>query len=130
MVNNTYIVGCSSTHLVELVCLFVANDYQSKSFCRKHFRLSNNIRRFWSKLAVDYWPPQPFKGNGGNVMSNSIDDDNTVFIENLYWANNYMFGKNSMPRINSYNFAINDRCYDPNNTNTLYNGNITNNPSW
>lgn len=63
-------------------------------------------------------------------MSNSIDDDNTVFLENLYWANNYMFGKNSMPRINSYNFAINDRCYDPNNTNTLYNGNITNNPSW
>jgi hypothetical protein len=72
LVNNTYIVGCSSSHLNEVVCLFISNDYQKYSFCRKHFRLSNNIRRFWSKLAVDYWPPQPFKGNGGNIASNNL----------------------------------------------------------
>ena len=72
LVNNSYIVGCSSTNLNEIVCLFVANDYQKYSFCRKHFRLSNNIKRYWSKLAVDYWPPQPFKGNGGNPQSNEL----------------------------------------------------------
>lgn len=112
------------------MCLFVANDYQSKSYCRKHFRLSNNIRRFWSKLAVDYWPPQPFKGNGGNVNSNQLEDDNTIFIENLYWANNYMFGKNALPRINAYNFAINDRCYNPNNTNTFYDPKMINSATY
>lgn len=31
-----------------------------------------------------------------------------------------MFGKNALPRINSHNFAINDRCYNPNNTQTFY----------
>lgn len=51
-VNNSYIVGCNSTHLMTTVCLFVANDYQNYSFCRKHFRLSNNVTKFWSKLAV------------------------------------------------------------------------------
>lgn len=100
--------------------MFVPNDYQKYSFCRKHYRLSNNITAFWSKLATDYWPPQPFKGNGGNPASNNMDDDNSIFIENLYWANNYMFSKNSMPRINPYNFAVNDRPYDPTNRNTFY----------
>lgn len=51
-VNNSYIIGCNSTHLVEIVCLFVSNDYQPYSFCRKHFRNSNNITKFWSKIGV------------------------------------------------------------------------------
>ena len=69
-VNNSYIIGNNSTHLNEIVALFVANDYQTYSFCRKHYRLSNNITKFWSKIGIDYWPPQPNKGNGGNAMSN------------------------------------------------------------
>lgn len=31
-----------------------------------------------------------------------------------------MFSKNSVPRINSYNFAINERAYNPTNTQTFY----------
>jgi hypothetical protein len=72
-VNNSYIVGCNSKNLNELVCLFVANDYQKYSFCRKHYRLSNNITKFWSKIATDYWPPQPYKGCGGNPNSNNYE---------------------------------------------------------
>jgi hypothetical protein len=41
-----------------------------------------------------------------------------------------MFGKNSLPRINSYNFAINDRCYDPNNSQTFYDPTMYNNPNY
>lgn len=108
----------------------MANDYQKWSFCRKHFRLSNNIKRFWSKLAVDYWPPQPFKGNGGNPMSNNINDDNSIFIENLYWANNYVFNKNSLPRLNIYNFAMNERCYDPSVVGTYYDPASFKNPNY
>jgi hypothetical protein len=37
-----------------------------------------------------------------------------------------MFSKNILPRINIYNFAINDRCYDPTNTNTQYDPAIIN----
>lgn len=40
-----------------------------------------------------------------------------------------MFSKSSLPRINTYNFAVNDRCYDPTNTNTLYLPSSYNNPT-
>jgi hypothetical protein len=82
--------------------------------------LSNNITKFWSKLAVDYWPPQPYKGNAGNIASNEVDYDNSVFIENIYWSGNYMFSKSALPRINAYNFALNERPYDVKNTQTFY----------
>jgi hypothetical protein len=36
-------------------------------------------------------------------------------------ANGYRFSNIApLPRINAYNFAINDRCYNPNNANTFY----------
>jgi hypothetical protein len=98
----------------------VLNDYQDYSFCRKHWRISNNVSQFWSKLAVDYWPPQPWKGNAGNVCSNNPDDDNSSFVENIYWSNNYMFSKAPLPRINAYNFALNDRPYNVLNSDTMY----------
>lgn len=45
-----------------------------------------------------------------------------------------MFNKvNPWPRINSYNFAINERCYDITNKNTFYDGkmhNQKNNYQW
>lgn len=60
-------------------------------------------------------------------MSNNDDDDNSNFVENLYWSNDYMFAKTPLPRINQYNFAINDRIYNVNNKNTYYDPAILNN---
>ena len=31
-----------------------------------------------------------------------------------------MFGKNPLPRINIYNFALNERVFNPTNRNTFY----------
>lgn len=69
--NNSFIVGCNATHLNEMVSIFIPNDFQIYPFVRKHFRISNSVTKNWSKIGVDYWPPQPFKGNGGNVSSNN-----------------------------------------------------------
>jgi hypothetical protein len=42
-----------------------------------------------------------------------------------------MFSSNSpMPRINAYNFAINDRCYNVYNTHTLYDPAMINDPNY
>lgn len=41
-----------------------------------------------------------------------------------------MFGKNSLPRINPYNFAVNERCFNPNNTQTFYDPKMFNNASY
>ena len=53
-------------------------------------------------------------------MSNNDDDDNSNFLENIYWSNDYMFAKTPLPRINAYNFAINDRLYSVTNKNLFY----------
>lgn len=37
---------------------------------------------------------------------------------------------NPLPRINAYNFALNDRCYDPTNKSTYYNSGMYNNPNY
>jgi hypothetical protein len=34
------------------------------------------------------------------------------------------------PRINAYNFAINDRCYDPTNNSFFYDSSMVNNPTY
>lgn len=112
--SNSYIVSSTSKNLNQIVCLFNTNDHQIFSFCRKHYRLSNNITRFQVKMGVDYWPFQPYRGNGGNPCSNEMNNNNSKFIENIYFANNHMFSQSSpLPRINIYNFALNERPYNP-----------------
>jgi hypothetical protein len=71
---------------------------------------------------MEYFPPQPIIGNGGNPCQiEGAEDDNSNFIENIFWSNNFMFNKvNPFPRINAYNFAINDRCYDVNKVDPMY----------
>ncbi len=47
--------------------------------------------------------------------------DNSNFLRQLYFSNNYFFNLNvPMPKINKVNFAINGRCYNTANTNTFY----------
>jgi len=46
--------------------VFLPNDYQTKTFCRKQFRLSNNITSMQIKLDTNFYPTQPIVGNAGN----------------------------------------------------------------
>lgn len=57
---------------------------------------------------MDYYPSQPLSGNGGNPVMVDQSGDNSIFLEQIYLSNGYMFSSLSpLPRINSYNFAIN-----------------------
>jgi len=50
------------------------------AFCRKQFRLSNNIRSMQLKFNTDYYPPQPLVGNAGNPQMIDTTGDNSVFM--------------------------------------------------
>lgn len=63
-------------------------------------------------------------------MSNNYDDDNSQFVENIYWAGSYMFTKTVLPRINAHNFAINNRPYNPSNSQTFYDPSMLNNQNY
>lgn len=44
------------------------------------------------------------------------------------WSNGYMFSNlTAAPRINSYNFAINERCYNPANQQWFYDSSLRGN---
>lgn len=70
---------------------------------------------------MEYYPSQPLTGNGGNPIEIDSTGNNSVFLEQIFQSHGLMFSKSKpMPRINSYNFAINERCYNVYNTHTLY----------
>lgn len=50
--SNSYLVNSKTPNLNSLVCLFIPLDYQTYSFCRKHYRISNNVTSFNCKLGV------------------------------------------------------------------------------
>ena len=80
---------------------------------------------------MDYYPSQPLSGNGGNPIQVDSSGDNSVFLEQVFYSNNYMFSHlTAMPRMNAYNFAINERCYNIENTNTLYDPGMINNSQY
>lgn len=70
---------------------------------------------------MDYFPSQPLSGNGGCPVAIDDSGNNSVFLDQLYLASGIQFANHkAAPLINAYNFAINNRCYDIKNTNTLY----------
>lgn len=70
---------------------------------------------------MQWYPIQPYTGNGGNPIQVDTTGDNSVFLENILYSHDYMFSNlNPQPRINAYNFAINNRCYNPANIETFY----------
>lgn len=94
------------------------------TFCRKQFRLSNNMRSMQLKFNTDFYPAQPITGNGGCPVQIDQSGDNSEFLQYLLMTYNYRFATNTpQPRINSFNFAVNARNYDPTQTTSFYNPN-------
>ncbi len=70
---------------------------------------------------MQYYPPQPIMGNAGNPIAIDITGDNSNFLDQIYWSKNYNFQSSvPIPRINPFNFSVNQRCYDVTNSATFY----------
>lgn len=129
VVRNSWPIGCQYQDLCQIYCVFIPNDYQTKTFCRKHFRISNNITSMQIKLDTNFYPTQPIVGNAGNPQAVDSTGDNWPFYQLLLLSSNRLFSTNHpMPKINPRNFAINQRCYDVNANGTLYNIGIMGTP--
>lgn len=60
-------------------------------------------------------------------MVEALDNtgDNSDFMQLLLMSNNYLFTTNiPQPKINPYNFSLNERIYDPSKTTSLYDPNM------
>ena len=79
------------------------------------------------KLDTNFYPTQPIVGNAGNPEIVDTTGDNWPYYELLLLSSNRLFSTNHpYPKINPKNFAINERCYDVNNTGTFYNADMQN----
>jgi len=78
-VRNTFQIPANVESLGEVWCIFLSNEYQTKTFCRKQFRLSNNMYAMQLKANGMYYPLQPIQGNGGNPETTNTTGDNWNF---------------------------------------------------
>lgn len=70
-------------------------------------------------------------GNGGNPIEVDMYGSNGIYLEQINLSNGYLFSNLSPAhRINAYNFAINDRCYNIYNTHTFYDANMIDAPQY
>ena len=67
-------------------------DYQLYPFCRKLFRISQNITYMQIKVGLDYYPSLAIQGNGGSCV---VDPDNVHKLDNSEFLINLQkaFGK-------------------------------------
>lgn len=97
------------------------NEYQVLPFCRQTTRFSGNITSFQIRFNSEFFPPQPIVGNAGNPEILDSTGDNSLFYLQILKSLDYLFNTNyPHPKINRWNFAINNRCYNPYNTGPLY----------
>lgn len=91
------------------------DDYKKYSFCRKHYYLSGNLTSLQLKIANTYIPPQPIVGHAGNIVASGSIRNNAPYIIELHKAFGKLFNIGANTYINSTNFAVNDRPYNPTN---------------
>jgi hypothetical protein len=131
VVRNSWPINSQSESLCEIICLFLSNEYNQFTYCRKQFRLSNNINSFQVKFNTEFFPSQPIIGNAGNPQALDQTGDNWPFYEQLLLSSNFLFNTNiPLPKINQKNFAVNRRCYNPKNTATYYPAALICNPAY
>jgi len=120
-VRNSFQIPINAESLAEICAIFLSNEYQTKTFCRKQFRLSNNITQMQIKANGNWYPLQPITGNAGNPEALDTTGDNWNFYELLLLSNNFLFTTNQpYPKITPRNFAINGRLYDTSDQRSFY----------
>lgn len=83
------------------------------------------------KLNTDYYPSQPIIGNAGNPQALDTTGDAWPFYEQILLSSNFLFNTNiPLPKINIKNFAVNARCYNVNNRNTMFDKDMLHNPNY
>ncbi len=107
--------------LKNIFIMYLSNDYQEYTFCRKNYRLSRNITSLQAKIGLDYYPDKPIEGHGGNPnVPDRGSKNNWPYVHELWRTFAHMNETNSHTIVNRHNFAIDERCYDVTNKNPYY----------
>ena len=119
-VTGTWQINLGFESLKNVIFFFLSEDYKTKNFCRKQYRLSKNLTWMQLKIGIDYFPSLPIEGNAGCIANTEGNGDNSEFLINLYKTFNKLHDVLSDNFINQVNFAVNERPYDVTKTGPFY----------
>ena len=100
-----------------ILLVFIDNAYLNYTYCRKQFRLSQNVTSLYAKIGTRNYPHIPITGESGNIYTEADNKgNNSEFIINTFKAVGQLHDASNNSFINPMSFAINKRSYDYNGT--------------
>lgn len=115
--SNQYNLGFDS--LRKAIIVFMPTDHTQKTSCRQQKRLSMCLTQLQYEFLFDYFPAQPYQGNGGTNWGNQ---NNMEFFDALMDAFDKTYAANGQS-VNPHNFCINYYENDPTSTDPNLTGN-------
>lgn len=114
--SGTYQLNLGFESLKTLLIMFIPSDYLKYSFCRKLYRVNCGITSLQLRIGMDVYPSLPIKGHSGTSGAISSDYEyanNNEYLIALYKAFQKFQNKDEDCSINSNNFAVNERYWNP-----------------
>jgi hypothetical protein len=107
--------------LKALLWMYIPQDYQTYSWCRRNYRVSHNITKVQAKIGMDYYPSIPSLSNAGNLAPLQAQSNfqwqrsNNEFVIEVYKAFGIYNDMMEDTFLSPQNMAVNNRVYDPDN---------------
>lgn len=121
--SGTYQLHLGFESLKTLCITFLPNDYLTYPYIRKLFRITNSLTSIQFRIGSDLYPSLPIKGMSGTSGAydpTSSDDNNNEYLIHLFKAFNKFNNVNEDCSINSFNFALNQRNWQPGRTDAFF----------
>ena len=120
--SGTYQLNLGFESLRQILVLFIPQDYLQYTFLRKLYRINCGITSLQLKIAMQYYPSLPLKGQAGTSAfydSSYGYYNNNEYVISLLKAWDKFQNKDEDCSITPNNFAVNERYWNPADTNTI-----------
>lgn len=113
---GTYQLNLGFESLKTLIIMFLPQDYLKYTFLRKLYRVNCGITSIQLRIGMELYPSLPLKGHSGtsgHYSSSYQFSNNAEYLISLQKSFQKFQNKDEDISINSINFAVNQRYWDP-----------------
>lgn len=116
---GTYQLNLGFESLKTLILMFLPQDYLKYTFLRKLYRINCGITSIQLRIGMELYPSLPLKGHSGtsgHYPSSYQHSNNAEYLISMQKSFQKFQNKDEDIAINSVNFAVNQRYWDPKST--------------
>lgn len=113
---GTYQLNLGFESLKTLILMFLPQDYLKYTFLRKLYRVNCGITSIQLRIGMELYPSLPLKGHAGtssHYPASYQHTNNAEYLISLQKSFQKFQNKDEDIAINSINFAVNQRYWDP-----------------